>query len=64
MMLVLLCMCMYRIAEIEKRRGWVWAFIALFLIILLQSVWGYVLAFVFMTMANIYRPVNKGPFLP
>ena len=63
MMLVLLCMCMYRIAELEKRRGWLWAFIALFMVMLFQSVWGYVLAFVLMLLADIYRPVKKGPFL-
>jgi hypothetical protein len=63
MMLILLCMCMYRIAELDKRRGWVWASITFFLIVLLQSVLGVVLTFILMILANIYRPVNKGPFL-
>jgi len=63
MMLILLCMCMYRIAELDKRRGWVWASITFFLVVLLQSVLGVVLTFILMIVANIYKPVNKGPFL-
>ncbi len=63
MMLVMLCMCMYRIAEIERRRGWLWAFIAFMCMSLVQSAFGYLLAFILMILANIYKPVNKGPFL-
>ena len=63
MLLILLCICIYRIAEFEKRRGWVWAGITFFLVVLLQSVLGVVLAFIFMTLANMYKPVKKGPFL-
>lgn len=63
---------MYRIAEKEKRRGWLWAAMTTLLIIMLlfklgmsgglAAIAGFLLMFVLMTLANVYKPVNKGPF--
>jgi hypothetical protein len=63
--------CMYKIAALEKRRGWLWAGMTTVAIVLLYQMMsstyappiiGFVLMFALMTLANIYKPVNKGPF--
>jgi MFS-type transporter involved in bile tolerance (Atg22 family) len=70
---LIICMatCMHRIAEREKRRGWLWASITGIVIVLLgqllqsayaPSIAGFIVCFILMTLANIYKPVNKGPF--
>jgi hypothetical protein len=75
-MSIFLIICMstllHRIAEREKRRGWLWAAMtAIVMIVLLFKVGlsgamgaivGFVLMFALMTIANIYSPINKGPF--
>lgn len=66
-----LCILMYRVAEFEQRRGWLWMGITFVLIILMMQVFssayipsflGAAAAFLLMTFANIKKPVNRGPF--
>jgi hypothetical protein len=70
---LIICMStlMYRVAEREKRRGWLWSAMTTIVMLLLYqmnfatyatAIAGLLLMFVLMTLANIYRPVNKGPF--
>ena len=72
MLTVLFCICMYRIAQLEKRRGWLWALITALASVTLQTAlglayWGAVsgllLAYGAMAIANARNPVRKGPFL-
>jgi hypothetical protein len=72
MLTLLFSVCMYRFAELEKRRGWLWGLLtfaisALCQQFLLAGYWGAVTGFVasyaLMTVAIIRQPVNKGPFL-
>lgn len=72
MLTLFFSICMYRIAEHEKRRGWLWALLTFTISASLQHAlelgyWGAVLglasAYGLMTVLNIYRPVRKGPFL-
>lgn len=72
MLTVLFCICIYRIAEHEKRRGWLWASFTALCSVFLQLVlhlgyWGaasaVILTYAAMVLVNIKRPVNKGPFL-
>ncbi len=71
---VLLIACvavfMYRIAEHEKRRGWLWAGLSVLCVfalyqamasLLIPPIGGLVIVFVLMTLANAFKPVNKGP---
>ncbi|MCG8506978.1 MAG: hypothetical protein MI755_20405 [Sphingomonadales bacterium] len=62
---------MYRVAELEKRRGWLWAGICAVVIVTigqwlsstyLSSFGGATVTFMMMTIANVIKPVNKGPF--
>ena len=70
---ILFCMCvlMYRIAEFEKRRGWLWGLITLVIIVVLgqairsaylSAFIGMAIAFCTMIAMNIVKPVKKGPF--
>ncbi len=61
---------MYRVAQYEKRRGWLWGSLTAIIIVLLSqvilstylpAVAGVILAYMLMMVANIYKPVNKGP---
>ena len=61
---------MFRVAQYEKRRGWLWGSLTALIIMLLSqvilstylpSLVGVILAYMIMMAANIYRPVNKGP---
>jgi hypothetical protein len=64
--------CIYGMAEREKRRGWLWGpgyymLSALVQTTLIQGYWGAVLSLVLaiatMTWANMKYPVKKGPFV-
>jgi NADH:ubiquinone oxidoreductase subunit 6 (subunit J) len=72
MLTLLFSICMYQIAEREKRRGWLWgsgtfAWSALLQYVVVAGYWGAVLgllsSYAAMTYANIKYPVNKGPFI-
>jgi NADH:ubiquinone oxidoreductase subunit K len=72
MLTIFFCICMFGIAEREKRSGWVWALIMMalsvsFQLLLFPGYWGAVCAlvsaFVLMTYMNMKHPVKKGPFL-
>ncbi len=61
---------MYRVAQYEQRRGWLWGSVTALIIVLLSQVilstylpalLGAILAYMLMMAANIYRPVKKGP---
>ena len=61
---------MYRVAEYEKRRGWLWASLTAVTTVLLYQVMlstyvppiaAVIASFILMTLANIYKPVSKGP---
>lgn len=63
---------MYRVAEEERRRGWLWGSTTAIIISLLYQVMsstylppfvGLIVAFLLMTVANIYKPADKGPFM-
>jgi asparagine N-glycosylation enzyme membrane subunit Stt3 len=72
MLTILFCICMFGIAEREKRNAWAWAvvtaaFSVAWQLLLLPGYWGAVAglvsAFVLMTYCNIKYPVKKGPHL-
>lgn len=72
LLLILFSVCIYRVAELDRRRGWLWAAINVIVTVLISqlivsayfsSVAGLLLSFALMTAANIYKPVKKGPFL-
>lgn len=61
---------MCRVAQYEKRRGWLWGSLTAMVIVLLSqvilstylpSLVGVILAYMLMLAANIYKPVKKGP---
>ena len=71
---VLLIACVavfiYRIAEHEKRRGWLWAGLSVLCVFFLYEntvslfippIVGLVIVFALMTLANVIWPVRKGP---
>ena len=71
MLTLFFSICMYKIAEREKRRPWLWgaltfAVSAAIQHLLIAGYWGAVaglmVSFGAMTAANIWRPVGKGPF--
>ncbi len=72
MLTIFFCVCMYGIAQREKRHGWLWAVITAALsacvqLLLLPGYWGavtgLVAAYALMTYMNVRHPVKKGPFL-
>lgn len=72
MLTVFFCICMYRMALLERRRGWLWASITALASVTLQAVlglgyWGAVLgllsAYGAMALVINRSPVKKGPFL-
>lgn len=72
MLTIFFCICMFGIAEREKRSGWVWVAITLalsasFQLLLFPGYWGAVCGLVsaiaLMTYMNMKHPVRKGPHL-
>jgi hypothetical protein len=71
-LMALFCICTYRIAVLERRRGWIWVAINIGIALLLSQLFAsayvsaalsWVLTFALMAYVISRWPVKKGPFL-